>query len=188
MVVACEEQLPVQEARTGDSEAWNILLKRYQLPLYAYVFELVRDEQRSLDIVQETFCNAVRFIDRLQADARFGSWLFSIAHQKCVAAWRKKHWLFKEFEDGQLEEIADPGDDPGARLLRHEEGEALMACIDRLELGARAVILLHFFEDFSLEEIAGIVGAPLGTVKSRLHYAKRALKKLMELKDHEDTA
>src|ERR1051326_2274088 len=90
LAVAEREQLPVQEARAGDARAWDVLFKRYQLPLYVYIFELVRDEQTSLDIVQETFINAVRYLASLRDDAKFGSWLFGIAHQKCIQRWRKQ--------------------------------------------------------------------------------------------------
>jgi len=89
-VVAEIEQLPVLQAREGDTVAWDVLFKRYQLPLYVYAFELVHDEQASLDIVQETFINAVRHIDSLRDDGKFGSWLFGIAHQKCLQRWRKR--------------------------------------------------------------------------------------------------
>ena len=84
LVVAEHEQLPVQQAKAGEPEAWDVLFRRYQLPLYVYVFELVRDEQTSLDIVQETFIAAVRHIGSLREEAKFGGWLFGIAHQKCL--------------------------------------------------------------------------------------------------------
>src|SRR5215471_3752153 len=89
LVVAEREQLPVPEARAGQSAAWDILFRRYQLPLYVYVFELVHNEQTSLDLVQETFINAARYLHTLQNDSRFGSWLFGIAHQKIIQRWRK---------------------------------------------------------------------------------------------------
>src|SRR6266403_30039 len=89
LVVAEREQLPVAQARAGDKAAWDTLFRRYQLPLYVYVFELVHNEQTSLDIVQETFVSAVRYIGSLQADGKFASWLFSIAHQKCIQQWRR---------------------------------------------------------------------------------------------------
>ena len=90
LVVSEREQLPVREARAGKPAAWDALFKRYQLPLYAYVFELVHHEQTSLDIVQETFINAARHLAGLRDDAKFGSWLFGIAHQKCIQHWRKR--------------------------------------------------------------------------------------------------
>src|SRR4249920_3157771 len=102
LAVAERDQLPVPQARAGDSAAWDALFRRYQLPLYVYVFELVRDEQASLDIVQETFVSAARHIHGLQDDEKFGSWLFSIAHQKCIQRWRKR-----TKEESFLEEQTD---------------------------------------------------------------------------------
>src|SRR6478736_6868273 len=89
LVVAEHEQLPVAQARAGKPEAWDAIFRRYQKPLYVYAYELVHDEQASLDIVQETFIAATRHLDSLRDDAKFGSWLFGIAHQKCIQRWRK---------------------------------------------------------------------------------------------------
>lgn len=173
------ERLPVAAARSGVSEAWDTLFRRYQLPLYAYVFELVRDEQASLDIVQESFINAARHIDRLRDDAKFGSWLFGIAHQKCIQRWRRRDRELLAVGE-VVEEYEEPGPDPGDWLLRKEEEEGFMNCLQRLSPPHRAVLLLHFLEEFPLEEIASVTGATLGTVKSRLHYAKKALRRLLE--------
>jgi RNA polymerase sigma-70 factor (ECF subfamily) len=181
LVVAEREQLPVQQARDGKPEAWDILFRRYQLPLYVYVFELVHHEQTSLDLVQETFIAAVRNIGGLRDDAKFGSWLFGIAHQKCIQRWRKQ-----DRDEVSLDEIPESPDEsesgPDALLVRQEQEAEFMQLLNQLPLPQRSVLLLHFVEDFSIEEIAGITGANAGTVKSRMHYAKRALKKLLEEK------
>jgi RNA polymerase sigma-70 factor, ECF subfamily len=181
LVVAEREQLPVAEARAGDPAAWDALFRRFQLPLFAYVRELVHDEQASLDVVQETFINAARYIRSLRQDDRFGGWLFGIAHQKCIQRWRSQ-----SREETLLEEAgADPVEfeaGPDALLLRQEQEEQFMNLLNALPAPQRAVLLLHFVEDFSIEEIARITGAPPGTVKSRLHYGKSALKKLIEEK------
>jgi len=178
LVVAEREQLPIPQARAGDPEAWDTLFRRYQLPLYVYVFELVHDEQVSLDIVQETFINAARHLGSLRDDERFGSWLFGIAHQKCVQRWRKQDreaMLRREL----AAEPPDVPDTPEDWLIRKEQQAGFMALLNRLSLPHRAVLLLHFVEEFSLDQIAAITGAELGTVKSRLHYAKRALRKMI---------
>ena len=179
LVVAEREQLPVPQAKAGEPEAWDALFRRYQVPLYVYVFELVHDEQTSLDLVQETFIAAVRHIGGLRDDDKFGSWLFGIAHQKCVQRWRKQNR-----EEILLDEIPDAPDEsengPDDLLIRREQEAEFMELLNQLPLPQRSVLLLHFVEDFSLEDIAGITGTPIGTVKSRLHYAKRALRKLLE--------
>ncbi len=175
--VADIEQLPVSQARAGEPAAWDTLFRRYQLPLYVYVFELVRIEQSSLDIVQETFIAAARHISGLREDGKFGSWLFGIAHQKCIQHWRKR----KEILFDEIPETPDDFEDsPDDLLIRRESEAEFMNLLNQLPLPQRSVLLLHFVEDFSLEEIAQITETQLGTVKSRMYYAKRALRKLLE--------
>jgi RNA polymerase sigma-70 factor (ECF subfamily) len=177
--VAEIEQLPVAQARDGDATAWDALFRRYQLPLYVYIFELVRDRQTSLDIVQETFINATRHLGSLRDDAKFGSWLFGIAHQKCIQRWRKQareEMLRDEFAHAPAQFETAPDD----LLIREEQEAEFMKLLNELPPPQRSVLLLHFVEDFSLEEIAGITGVSIGTVKSRLHYAKKSLRRLLK--------
>ena len=177
--VADIEQLPVAQARAGESAAWDALFRRYQLPLYVYVFELIRDEQAGLDLVQETFIAAARHLGGLRDDAKFGSWLFGIAHQKVIQRWRKRREIL-------LDEIPESPDKfepaPDDLLIRCESEKEFMNLLEQLPPPQRSVLLLHFVEDFSLEEISRITETQLGTVKSRLHYAKKSLRKLWEEK------
>ena len=182
MVVAEREQLPVQEAKAGEPAAWDALFHRYQLPLYVYVFELVHDEQASLDIVQETFSAAVRHVRSLRDDGRFGSWLFGIAHQKCIQHWRRSG-REEPLAEEALEVLPGRDDNPRELLIREEQEAEFMQALKQLPAPQRAVLLLHFVEDFPLEEIASVTGVPLGTVKSRLHYAKKALRDLLEMRN-----
>lgn len=181
LVVAATEQLPVAQARAGKPEAWDALFRRYQKPLYVFAYELVHDEQASLDIVQETFIAAARHLGDLRDDAKFGSWLFGIAHQKCQQRWRKQ-----DRETVALEKLAvlpeELETDPGELLLRQEQEAEFMNLLNQLPPPHRAVLLLQFVEDFSLEDIATVTATPLGTVKSRLHYAKKQLRTLWEAK------
>ncbi len=177
LAVPGDDQLPVAAARAGDSAAWDTLFRRYQLPLYAYAFELLRQEQTALDVVQETFINASCHIASLREDAKFGSWLFGIAHQKCAQHWRKPRRT-EPLDDGFLEQ---PDDEPwpGELLMRAEQQEEFMTALNQLPEIHRSVLLLHFLEDFPLDEIARITAVSVGTVKSRLHYARKALRELI---------
>ncbi len=169
------ETLPVAAARHGDPDAWDTLFRRYQLPLYSYVTDLIRDPQSALDLVQEVFLRAVRHLDSLREDARFGSWLFGIAHQQVIQFWRRRGRQPLATEPvPEDSEASDP--EPGLDLMRREDGSRLLAALDALPEAHRGVLLLHYLEDFPLAEIAVITGVPLGTVKSRLHHARRALR------------
>ena len=177
------DDLPIQRAREGFPDAWDALFQRYQLPLYAYVCELVRDRQAALDIVQETFINATRHLASLREDGKFGGWLFGIAHQKCIQRWRgeaREKTLFAEDGDLAAAEYADFADAPTDLLIRKEQEAEFMELLNELPLPQRSVLLLHFIEGFSIEEIASITGAQAGTVKSRMHYAKKTLRVLLE--------
>jgi RNA polymerase sigma-70 factor (ECF subfamily) len=182
----------LRAARAHDFAAWDRLLKAHQLSLYTYIAELIRDNTTALDLVQETFASAVRHLASLRDDARFTSWLFGIAHQKCVQHLRRALRTDARFVDASAlisvsEDTSDPlaniadasADDPLAQLLRREDAAALFALVEKLPLPQRSVLLLHILEDFPLDEIARITAAPLGTVKSRLHHAKRALRLLL---------
>jgi RNA polymerase sigma-70 factor, ECF subfamily len=176
----------LKAARRHVPDAWDTLLKQHQLPLYTYVAELLGDRTAALDVVQETFAAAVRYIDTLRTDERFGSWLFGIAHQKCVQQWRRVRRTSELFATpaDDNETIADwpdnDGVDPRTALVRSEQAGEFFALLEQLSAAQRAALLLHVIEDFSLEEIARITDVPVGTVKSRLHHAKRALRQLVE--------
>jgi len=167
--------LPVAAAREGDAQAWDTLIRRYQLPLFTYVMDLVHHHATSLDLVKEVFMRATRHLPSLREDGRFGAWLFGIAHQQVIQFWRRRGR--SPFSDQPVpEDFANPTLAPDLDAIREEDASELLAAIDQLPVPQRSVILLHFLEDFPLAEIAAITGASLGTVKSRLHYAKRALR------------
>lgn len=175
----------VRNARRHDAASWNALLQQHQLPLYSYLAELTKDREVALDLVQETFSRAVRYIATLREDAKFASWLFGIAHQQWCLHCRKqgRRNTVLALRDEPVDDHIDEGTpDPRDLLLAREDGEQFFALVDNLPELQRITLLLHVLEDFGLEEIATITSVPLGTVKSRLHHAKRSLRALVEEK------
>lgn len=173
----------VQAARSHDHAAWNELLRDHQLPLFTYAAELIRDRSAALDVVQETFARAVKHLASLRDDARFTSWIFGIAHQLCLQHLRRSARTQARFVDVEapLDEFPDDdADDPRQLLLNQEQFAALAVVLEQLPDAQRAALLLYVIEDFSIEDIAQISGVPAGTVKSRLHHARRTLKRLLE--------
>jgi RNA polymerase sigma-70 factor (ECF subfamily) len=172
--------LAITAARRGDSRAWDTLLARYQLPLFTFVHELVRHEATSLDLVQAAFVRAVQNLATLRDDHRFAGWLFGIAHQLCAQHFRRAGREIALDDEHLALTPDDSAPDPRDLVLRAEQNAAVFALLAELPEPQRAVLVLHVLEDFPLHEIAAITGAPLGTVKSRLHHAKRALRHLLE--------
>ena len=153
-------QLPVKAARRGNQAAWAVLFRRFRLPLFVYVCQYIQSREEAFDLVQETFDNATRYLAGLREEEKFTSWLFRIAHQKCLRYWErhgKKAALDEPLEEAPVEELADAADNPRDWLIRKEREEALMSLIAQLRLPQRSVLLLHFMEEFSLEEIAWLV-------------------------------
>jgi len=171
-----------ERACRGDAAVWDRLFRRYQLPLFVWVRELVRSEEDALDVVQETFARAVRYVDRLRDPERVGPWLFGIARQRCADLLRRRGH-HPEGPDPSEEEVGcdltaapDPGPSPDEWLIRREDEERFFRALAGLPESQRAVLVLHCLEDFSLEDIARILEVPVGTVKSRLHHARRRLR------------
>jgi RNA polymerase sigma-70 factor, ECF subfamily len=183
--VADVDKSLVQAARRGDADAWDELFRVHQLPLYVFVLKMVRNETTALDIVQETFIAATRYLGSLKEDGRFLSWMFSIARQKSAAHWRRStrdpmaNPATEEIEKFEAVDEIDPTD----FLVAAEQEQFLQTLLDRLPGSHREVLILFFLEEFSLEEISEITECPVGTVKSRLHYAKKSLRKLIENED-----
>ena len=162
-------------AKAGNEQAWDALFSRFQLQLYSYAYQCLQDEHATLDVVQETFISAIRNIHTLRSEHKFGSWLFCIAHQKSINHLRK-HRKFELHDELDDENIADSSPLPEAELIEFESAEILHEAMDSLPLEQRTAITLFYIEEFSLEEIASIMRSPLGTIKSRLHAARRQLR------------
>jgi RNA polymerase sigma-70 factor, ECF subfamily len=175
-------QTLVQAARHNDEPAWDTLFRRYQLPLFTYAKGLTGDRDAAFDIVQDTFARAIAHIGGLRDDAKFGSWLFGIAHQGCIRhfrATRRDDAIFDGHAGADIEDLGSGADDPRSHLLSSEDAGQLYELVDQLPVAQRSALLMHILGDASIEDISRFTGVPAGTVKSRLFTAKRALRQLI---------
>lgn len=159
--------------QAGDPEALGILYERLHEPLYCFIYRYTREEQLSIDIVQDTF--EIIQSKKMLFDAARGtlkSFLFQIAYRHMINKLnRRKRW-----------QILLPFLVPTPKkTLQNEETLVIQQAVSNLPDKQRAVILLAYYEDLPQEEIAQILNIPIGTVKSRLHNAMKALK--LELKE-----
>ena len=174
---AVRSELLVLRHRAGDSAALAELVTLWERPLLYYLRRLLENEPDAWDALQESWLRALRDLPRLRDERAFPAWLYTIARRVALRARRRTR------ADEPLPEDDDPGAPAVAEPDAPPEGVDpidVHRALASLSFAHRDVLTLHFLEGFSVTEIAGITGAPAGTVKSRLFHARRALKRLLE--------
>jgi len=169
----------LEQARAGDLNAFNDLVLCYQDLLYALVVRMVPDRDQASDAVQEAFFSAFRNMGSFRGGS-VRSWLSRIAINAAMDAQRLKKRRpadpYPELEDDSWQPPATEADDPVTTSLRSERHRALNAALARITDDQRAAIVLFDIEGYDYAEIAHMTGVSLGTVKSRIHRGRLALR------------
>jgi RNA polymerase sigma-70 factor (ECF subfamily) len=164
----------VVRCQLGDREAFAELVARCQPTLRAYLHKLLASGHNADDVAQEVWMDVFRGLPRLTDPGAFGPWLYRIAHNRAYRVLRRRPEPVSAIGDIEPADDAEPETE-----FTVEDAQAVHAAIDKLPSEHREVLLLKFMEDMSYEEIAGVVGCPVGTVRSRIHNAKRQLRKYL---------
>ena len=156
----------------GDKAAMRQLFERYERPLFAFLRSRGADVQSADDAVQDAMLDVWRTSGRFSGHSSVKTWLFSIGRNKLVDRIRKSAKL--DFVDTLLE-TADDAPDAEAILMSSGDASRVRACLKKLSPSHRNVIRLAFFEDLNYRDIGSLEDIPEGTVKTRIHHAKRLL-------------
>ncbi|OWK47260.1 sigma-70 family RNA polymerase sigma factor [Fimbriiglobus ruber] len=180
-----EDRRLILESLDGRSSAFGELVRRYQDRLFNAVIRVVDNAEDAQDVVQDAFVNAYQSLASFKGDAEFYTWLYRIAFNTAVSLKRRRKALVSLETGRDGESIGDPVDTseetrPGAALERTEEEEILRAALHRLSPEHRTVLVLKDIEGLKYEEIAEILGVPIGTIRSRIHRARLELRDLLE--------
>ena len=175
----------VTRAQNADGEAMETLFSALYNDVYYFAKKTVKDVDIACDITQETFLEIFNTIGTLQEPAAFVTWMKTITYHQCTRYFKKKKdVLLEEDEDGStiFDTIADESEDsiPEEVLQKKEFQDTVNGMIDELSEEQRSAVLLHYHDDLTVGEIAKIQGVSEGTVKSRLNYARKAVKKSVE--------
>lgn len=175
-----ESELLLLQYRRGNSGALERLVELWERPLYCYVRHLLNAEEEAKDLTQNIWLNVVRKVRAVRDPAAFPAWLFKVARTHVATHFRGTRLLDPLPEDARAEDasVADAND--FSSTLNAEE---LHWGLSQLSPSHSECLILHFLEGFSVKEVAGITGVSVGTVKSRLHYAKKALREVLEKED-----
>lgn len=166
---------------SGDDEAYRVLVDREKDQVIGLCRRVLRDPQLAEDVAQEAFIQAYRALPTFRGDGAFGAWVGRIASRLAYARLKRPAELRADptREDGWL---VDPGAgvDPQLAILDGERRIEVQRAISTLPEHQRRIVEMRFYRGMSLEEISSATGAPLGTVKSRLHRALATLRERLE--------
>jgi len=160
--------------QSGEPSGFEALVAVMERPLLYYASKLAGDVEAGLDILQDVWVKAFRDIRRLNDPASLRPWLYRITHGLAIDRIRRNlsRERAEEVHSAALRGSPEPS-------FTEEDSAAIHQALSEVGLKHREVLVLHFLEDFSLAEIAAIVGCSEGTVKSRVHYAKLAMKQIL---------
>jgi RNA polymerase sigma-70 factor (ECF subfamily) len=162
----------------GDRLAMQVLFARHHVRVYRFLLRLVRSEAAAEDLVSDVFLDVWRQADRFEGRSAVSTWMLSIARFKALSAFRRKPEA--ELDDETAGAIEDGADDPETALAKKDKGALLRQCLTALSAEHREIIDLVYYHEQSVEEVAGIVGIPEATVKTRMFYARRKLSELLK--------
>jgi RNA polymerase sigma-70 factor (ECF subfamily) len=174
------DEVLVGRIAAGDRLAMQVLYARHHVRLYRFVLRLVRSEAEAEDLVSDTFLDVWRQAGSFRAQSAASTWLLSIARFKALSVLRRRP--HEELDGVAASAVAAPADDPEIAIQSKDTGEVLRACVTTLSREHREVIDLVYYHEKSIDEVAGIVGIPRNTVKTRLFYARRLLSPLLEVR------
>jgi RNA polymerase sigma-70 factor (ECF subfamily) len=162
----------------GDRLAMQVLFARHHVRVYRFVLRLVRNEATAEDLISDVFLDVWRQAGKFEGRSQVSTWLLSIARFKALSAMRKR--TDQELDDETAEAVVDTSDDPEVSLAKKDKGAALQQCLTALSPEHREIIDLVYYHEKSVEEVAGIVGIPEATVKTRMFYARKKLAELLK--------
>jgi RNA polymerase sigma-70 factor (ECF subfamily) len=170
-----EEREAILACQRGEREAFDRLVERYQRDVYRLCYRYVNNHEDANDMAQEAFIRAYRAMGRFRGDSSFSTWLYRIAVNTCLnfrAARRPER-------DELPESLPDGRESAAAGVEREQRARVVREAVRRLPDRQRATLILKIYHDLTHEEVAGILGSSVGTVKANLFHALANLRKLL---------
>jgi RNA polymerase sigma-70 factor (ECF subfamily) len=187
--VATDQDIVVW-AQDGNELAFRELVRRYERPVFSLVYRMVRDRELAEDLSQETFVKVLNAIDSYRPEHKFSSWIFKIANNAAIDHLRRRELdtlsldgapdaVTPDRQEATALQVGDRNESPLEELEARELGNQIERAIARLRPEYRSCIMLRHIEGRPYEEIADILGLPLGTVKTYIHRARGELRELL---------
>lgn len=189
------DEVLIRRCRRGDERSFDILFERYKARIYTFILRFLRDPKTAEDVFQETFIRVFRKARHFRQQAKFSTWLYTIAANLCRDELKRRKRrqnvsLDEPLTDnghegrvvGRIETTAALTNGPRAEAEKREIGRVVFSALEELPENAKQVIELHMIHGLRYREVAEILGCPIGTVQSRMHNAVQQLRKKVRAK------
>lgn len=180
----------IARCKAGDAQAFALIVERYQGMVRSVVSRSLRDPEDAEDVTVEVFVRAYRALAGFRADSKFSTWLYRIALNTALrhaSRSAKERQILVEQDPDKSDLLSslpsDPAEGPEALVWKHMAHSAVRNAVHNLPEKQRTVIILHYFEGKTCQEIADILGLSVGTVWSRIHYSVKRLKAVLGEED-----
>jgi RNA polymerase sigma-70 factor (ECF subfamily) len=166
----------IARIKAGDQLALKTLYARHHVKIFRFAMRIVKSVPAAEDVVSEVFLDVWRSAAQFEGRSEASTFLLAVARNKAYSALRKRRE--DELDEDAAAEVEDQADTPETSLQKKNKGDILRACLGKLSREHREVMDLVYYHDKSVEEVAAIVGAPEGTVKTRMFHARKRLAEL----------
>jgi RNA polymerase sigma-70 factor (ECF subfamily) len=171
-----EDRVLIQRLQTRNLDALGHLYDRHKHLVYRTALAITGDPEAAADLLQDVFLRLYRFVDNFDPERPLEPWLYRMtANLSYTCLKRRKRWGIS-WEDLAEKLTGGWRQSPAAQIEVQDSWQQVRQAILAISFSQRVVVVLHYINDLSVQEIAGILDIPEGTVKSRLHYGRRALK------------
>lgn len=173
------EEMLVKQMKKGDKASFDMLYEKYKNMALHTAYLITGDYSYSEDVVQDTFVKVYLHCKELKNDSGFRAWMMQILVRTAYKCGRKKS---RELPDDEVTQKMDTGRTLSSleQVIMQEEAEAITQAVRTLPVKQRTVVVLYYYQEYQISEIAQIVGCLEGTVKSRLHTARKKLKSVLK--------
>jgi RNA polymerase sigma-70 factor, ECF subfamily len=178
-VQSATDEMLIERIAKGDQLAMRALFARHQTRVYRFVLRLLKNEAAAEDVVSEIFLDVWRQAGQYEGRAAVSTWLLSIARFKALTAMRRRTNL--ELDDDMMMKVADPADDPERTLQHKDDAAVLRRSVAQLSPTQAEVIDLVYYHGKTVGEAAEVLEIPEATVKTRMFYARKKLRELVEV-------
>lgn len=170
-----DDREAILASQRGDRAAFDRLVERHQREIYRLCYRYVNNHEDAADLAQDSFVKAYKAIGRFRGDSAFTTWLYRIAVNTCLNFRASRRMVQEELSEA----LADPGVPVVQRMQERERSQQVRDAVARLPEKQRATLILKIYHDLTHEEVAGILGSSVGTVKANLFHAVGNLRKML---------